>query len=223
LRVLIVGAGRIGAHLLRFLSSNGDNHVTVIEKNEEACREVSDHSDATILKADVSKAGILEEANASQADLILAVTDDDRTNLSLTRRAKQDFGIPRVVAVANSPRNKHRFKQAGADVVICPVDLALRDLENVVSLEHSNTLMYRPDLELEVTEMTVPNDASMMGKKLSDIKIPTKCRIVLISRESGYLFPDPDLELKPEDKILLLGDASSVQRTVEILRSTEAA
>lgn len=223
MRALIVGAGRIGTHLLQFLSNNGDNQLTVIEKNEEACREVSNHSDATILNADVSKPGILEEAKASQADLLLAATDDDRTNLSLTRQAKRDFGIPKVVAVANSTRNKHRLKQAGADVVICPVDLALRDLENVVSLEHSNTLMYRPDLQLEVTEMTVPNDASMMGKKLADIKIPAKCRIVLVSRESGYLFPNPDLELKPEDKILLLGDASSVQRTVEILRSTEAA
>jgi hypothetical protein len=58
---------------------------------------------------------------------------------------------------------------------------------------------------------------------LNDIKIPDKCRIVLVSRDSGYIFPDLDLELKPGDKLLILGDAASVHHTVELLTSTETA
>jgi trk system potassium uptake protein TrkA len=210
-------------HVVRFLSSNDENHLTVIEKNKSSCRQVSNQFDAVILNADVTKPGILEEGHPSEVDLLVAATDDDRTNTSLVHRAKMEYGIPRIVAVANSPKSKEQMKEAGADVVVSPVDLALKDLENVFSLDHSTTIMYRPDLELEVTEMTVPGDGSMMGKKLSDIKIPDKCRIVLVSRDSGYTFPDPDLELKPGDKLLILGDATSVHHTVELLTSTEAA
>ncbi len=223
MRILIIGAGRIGMHVIRFLSEKEENQLTIIEKNKNSCRQVSNQFDAVILNADVSKPGILDEAQASHADLLLAATDDDRTNISIANQAKRDYGIPRVVAVANSPKSKERMKQAGADVVISPVDLALKDLENAFSLEHSTTLMYRPDLELEVSEVTVPGDGSLMGKKLSDIKISEKCRIALVSRDSGYLFPDPELELKPGDRLLILGDAASVHHTVELLTSTETA
>jgi len=223
LRTLIVGAGRIGMHLISYLSSNDENQITVIERKKERCREVSDHYDATILQEDGSKPEILKQADASQADLLLVATDDDRANISISRQAKKEFGVPKVVAVANSPKNKQRLIAAGADVVICPVDLALRDFENVLSKGSSITLMYRSEQDLRVAEATVPISAAMIGKKIHEIAIPEKCRIALVSRDSSFMFPEPDLELRSGDKVLLLGDSPSVQRTVEMLRSSETA
>lgn len=223
LRTLIVGAGRIGMHLIRYLSSNDENQLTVIEKKKERCQEVSNRFDAIILNEDGSKTEILKRAEATMADLLVVATDDDRANITVTRHAKKEFGIPRVVAVANSPKNKERLKESGADVVICPLDLALRDFENVLSRNLSTTLMYSSELELKIEETTIPINASMIGKKIHEIAIPEKCRIALVSRDSSYLFPDPTIELKSGDKVLLLGDAPSVQRTVELLRSAESA
>ena len=120
-------------HLIAYLSSSDENQLTVIEKKGERCKDVANKYDAIILNEDGSKLDILKKADASQADLLLAATDDDRANLATARAAKKEFGIPRVIAVANSPKNKMRLMQAGADVVICPVDLALRDFENVLS------------------------------------------------------------------------------------------
>ncbi len=210
-------------HLIHYLSSNDENQLTVIEKNRERCREVSDRFDAIILNEDGSKLDILKRAQTSQADLLLVATDDDRANISIARQAKKEFGVPRVVAVANSPKNKERLKEAGADVVICPVDLALRDFENVLSRNLSTTLMYRSELDLRIEETTIPINASLIGKKIHEIAIPEKCRIALVSRDSSYIFPDSNLELKSGDKVLLLGDAPSVQQTVELLRSVESA
>src|SRR2546425_7116303 len=98
MRTLIVGAGRIGMHLIGYLSSSDENQLTVIEKKGERCKDVSDKYDAIILNEDGSKLDILKKADASQADLLLAATDDDRVNL-VTTRAKKEFGIPRVIAV----------------------------------------------------------------------------------------------------------------------------
>lgn len=221
MRTLIVGAGRIGMHLIRYLSTNEENQLTVIEKKIDRCREVSNYSDATILNADGSKPDILKKAEASQADLLLVATDDDRANLATTRQAKKEFGVPRIIAVANSPKNKDRLKEAGADLVICPVELALRDLENILARDRATTLIYRPELDLRVAETTVPLNATLIGKKIHEIRMPDKCRVALVCRDNSYIFPEPDLELRSGDKVLVLGDAPSVAQTVELLRSNE--
>jgi trk system potassium uptake protein TrkA len=186
-------------HLIGYLSSSDENQLTVIEKKGERCKEIADKYDAVILNEDGSKLDILKKADASQADLLLVATDDDR------------------------PKNKTRLMQAGADVVICPVELALRDFENVLSKDHSITLMYRSAENLRVAEAIIPLNASLIGKKIHEIQLPEKCRVGLVCRENGFVFPEPELELKSGDKVLLLGDAPSVSRTVELLRSSESA
>ena len=221
MRTLIVGAGRIGMHLIGYLSSNEENKLTVIEKKKERCKEVSNKFDAVILNEDGSKPNILKQADASQADLLLAATDDDRVNIAVARNGKKDFGIPRIVAVANSPKNKVLLIEAGADVVICPVDLALRDFESILLKDHAITLMYRPEPNLRVAEVTVPVTASIIGKKFHDIEVPDRCRIALVERESTFVFPDSEIEVRSGDKVLLMGDGASVQKTVELLKSTE--
>ncbi|HZY46206.1 MAG TPA: TrkA family potassium uptake protein [Candidatus Bathyarchaeia archaeon] len=223
MRLLIVGAGRIGMHLIGYLSSSDENQLTVIEKKGEQCKAVAEKYDATILNDDGSKLDVMKKADASQSDLLVAATDDDRVNLAISRAAKKEFGVPRVIAVANSPRNKTRLIQAGADVVICPIDLALRDFENVLSKDHSITLMYRAAENLRVAEAVIPVNASLIGKKFHEIQLPEKCKVGLVCRDNGFVFPEPELELKSGDKVLLLGEAESVAKTVELLRSSESA
>ncbi len=223
MRVLIIGAGRIGMHLIRYIAMSDDNQLTVIEKKLERCREVSNVSDATILNEDGSKPDILKKAEASQTDLLLVATSDDRANISATRHAKNEFGVPRIISVANSPKNKERLTEAGADIVICPVELALRDFENLLARDRATTLIYRPELDLRVAETTIPLNATLIGKKIHEIKMPDKCRVALVCRDNTYVFPEPELELKSGDRVLLLGDAPSVARTVELLRSDETA
>ena len=223
MRVLIIGAGRIGMHLIRYIAMSDDNQLTVIEKKPERCREVSNVSDATILNEDGSKPDILKKAEASQTDLLLVATSDDRANITATRHAKNEFGVPRIISVANSPKNKERLTEAGADIVICPVELALRDFENLLARDRATTLIYRPELDLRVAETTIPLNATLIGKKIHEIKMPDKCRVALVCRDNTYVFPEPELELKSGDRVLLLGDAPSVARTVELLRSDETA
>src|SRR5260370_21476563 len=134
-------------HLIRYLSTSDENRLTVIEKKQERCKEASANSDATILNADGSKTDVLKLAEASQADIVIVTTDDDRVNLAATRLAKKEFGVPRIIAVANSPNNKERLREAGADMVSCPADLAFKDPENILWKARAVTLMYRSHLD----------------------------------------------------------------------------
>ncbi len=137
MRTLIVGAGKIGLNLIGYLSSTLEERtvydLTVIEVKKEHCKEVSDRFDATIFLGDGSESEILEAAEASKADLLVASTDSDQVNMTIVRRGKQDFHIPRVVAVANSPENRGLLTKAGADRVVCPIALAIKDFEGILS------------------------------------------------------------------------------------------
>src|SRR2546422_11752940 len=105
MRTLIVGAGRIGMHLIGYLSSSDENQLAVMEKEGERCKDVANKYDAIILNEDGSKLDILKKPSASQADLLLVASVDDRVNLATSRSAKKEFGIPRVIAVADSPKS----------------------------------------------------------------------------------------------------------------------
>src|SRR5207245_2193109 len=143
-------------HLIRYLSRSDDNRLTVIEKKQERCKEASTNSDATILNADGSKPDVLKLAEASQADIVIVTTDDDRVNLAATRQAKKEFGVPRIIAVANSPKNKERLREAGADMIICPAELALKDLENMLERNSLTPLRVGLDKEWPPTYSTCP-------------------------------------------------------------------
>src|SRR5437879_13646338 len=102
-------------HLIGYISSSDENQLTVIEKKGERCKDVSNKYDAIILNEDGSTLDILKKSDASQADLLLAATDDDRVDLATVRAVMKDFGIPRFIAVATSPTNQVRIRPAGRE------------------------------------------------------------------------------------------------------------
>ncbi len=223
MRVLVLGAGRIGTHLIRYLSHDGQNKLTVIEKSKLRCKEVSNEFDATIIQGDGSSPRILKVADLSNADLLILATDNDEVNITASTHAKKQFGVPRVFAISNSPKNRSRLKDSGADVVVCPVELALHDLESMFFEDKSNVLLERPELDLKIVEGLVPVNGKLIGKPLNGLGLPEKCTVSLVCRNGGYIFPSPELELRSGDKVLLIGESRAVEDSIELLRSREEA
>src|SRR5438046_8785115 len=117
--------------------------MIIINNKNNSCKEASTNSYATILNVYVSKPDVLKLAEASQADIVIVTTDDDRVNLAATRQAKKEFGVPRIIAVASSPKNKERIREAGADMVICPAELAVKGLEEMQERVRADSVMQR--------------------------------------------------------------------------------
>jgi trk system potassium uptake protein len=221
LRVLVLGAGRIGTHLIRYLSHDSQNKLTVIEKSKVRCKELSNEFDMTLIQGDGSSPKILKAADPSNTDLLILATDNDEVNITAARNAKKQFGVPRVFAISNSPKNRSRLKDSGADVVVCPVELALQDLESMFFEDKSNVLLVRPELDLKIVEGLIPVNGKIIGKPLSGLGLPEKCTVSLICRNGGYIFPSPELELRSGDRVLLIGESKAVEDSIELLGSRE--
>lgn len=124
MKVLIVGGGQVGGHVAQLLLTSRCQ-VTVIETREAVLARVRrDVPDATALAGNGTDFALLEAAGAATADVVCAVTGVDETNLAIAAIAKFGFGVGRVLARVNNPRNRWLFEtDLGVDVAVNQAEL----------------------------------------------------------------------------------------------------
>ena len=107
MRVAIAGAGNVGRAIARELLSNG-HQVLLIDKDPKALKMES-VPNAEWLLADACEITTLDKAGLDQCQVLVAATGDDKVNLVASLLAKTEYGVPRVVARVNHPKNEWLF------------------------------------------------------------------------------------------------------------------
>ena len=109
MRVAIAGAGKVGRAIARELLQNG--HAILLLDRDAALARPGVVKGAETLMADACEITALEEARLSECDVVVAATGDDKVNLVVSLLAKTEFGVPRVVARVNHPKNEWMFER----------------------------------------------------------------------------------------------------------------
>jgi trk system potassium uptake protein len=120
--VVVVGCGRLGSHLANRLSLAGHG-VVVVDKDERAFGNLSPDYSGFRVEGDASELAVLKEAKVSQADMLIATTQDDNINLMVAQVAKAEFGVSRVLARIMDPRLEDIYRGLGVET-ICPTSIA---------------------------------------------------------------------------------------------------
>ena len=117
MRVAIAGAGNVGRSIARELIANG-HHVMLIDKDPKAMK-LESVAEAEWVMADACEIASLDNAKLDQCQVLVAATGDDKVNLVASLLAKTEYGVPRVVARINHPKNEWLFdKSWGVDVAV---------------------------------------------------------------------------------------------------------
>lgn len=124
LYVIIIGCGRLGAHLAASLSGQGHSVVAVDSRNAAFDALTSEFSGFK-LEGDATEFAVLKQAKIDRADLVVATTDDDNVNLMVAQIAGKIFNVPRVVARVEDPHKEEIYGPLGIET-ICPASLANR-------------------------------------------------------------------------------------------------
>ena len=124
--VLVVGCGRLGAHLASQLSRRGHS-VVVIDTNEAKFSSLAVEFGGFRLEGDATELAVLRQAKADRADSLIAVTADDNVNLTVAQVGKHVFEIPEVFARVSNPQRVAISEELGVQTV-CPLTLASEDL-----------------------------------------------------------------------------------------------
>ena len=155
MKVAIAGAGNVGRAIARELISNG-HQVLLIDKDPKALKMESVPT-AEWLLADSCEISSLDNAQLVNCQVLVAATGDDKVNLVTSLLAKTEYGVPRVVARVNHPKNEWMFDQSwGVDVAVSTPRIITALVEEAVSVGDVVRLFSLHGGKTNLVELTLP-------------------------------------------------------------------
>jgi trk system potassium uptake protein TrkA len=210
MKVIVIGAGEVGYQVTKFLVAEGID-VVVIDRDPAKIQRISEEMDVATVAADgVSPVG-LAEAGAETADMILAVTDSDESNMIACMIAKAMFPVPRKIARIRNPEYFRNEKLLGPDNL---------DINPAISpeIEVANAIIrlieipFATDVEdfegglIKIIGFRIPPGSHLTGRKLKTLReldLPKTFLISIIERDGTAIIPTGDDSVRPGDVIYM--------------------
>ena len=203
--VIVVGAGKVGVNLTRELIEQ-EHEVTLIEQNRTRYVAVEQELEHSIQHGDASELWVLERAGIERADMVIAVTGDDEDNILICQVAKEKYGVDRIIARVNNPRNRPHFDLLGIKPVVSATDLILRLLEHEVPHRNMVHLLDLEEERIEIIEVRLGEDSPVVGRTVGEIDTPDRTLLISILREGVGFVPTVNSELRAGDDVLMVLD-----------------
>lgn len=205
--VIIVGGGNTGSQLAKFLLEAG-HMVRVIEERPAVLEKLtSEILQEAIVKGDGSSPSKLEEAGIQKAQVLVAVTGSDETNLVVTTLGRFEFNVPRVIARINNSKNAWLFTpEMGVDVALNQAEILARLSAEEMSIGDMMTLLKLRRGKYSLVEEKIAPGARAVGVAIKDLSLPTNCIISGIIRNGEIVLPRGITILEEGDEILALVD-----------------
>jgi trk system potassium uptake protein TrkA len=202
-KVVIVGAGSVGRSIARELVLSGRD-VVIVDKQPGAMK-VASVPEADWILGDACEVSTLERADTGNADVVVAATGDDKANLVISLLGKTEFGVERIVARVNNPKNEWLFDDSwGVDVAVSTPRIMTAMVEDAVADGDLITVLRFHASGATLRQATLPPDAPIVGMTVADVLLPPTIVFNAIVRD-GTPFPaDPDLLIEAGDQVLLL-------------------
>jgi trk system potassium uptake protein len=220
--VLVVGAGKVGWNLTRELVARG-NEVTVIESDPGRFATVEEELEHAAQYGDGSELWVLERGGIERADMVIAVTGDDEDNLLICQVAREKYGVERVIARCNNPRNLQHFELLGIKPAVSATDLILRLIEHEVPRYGLLHLLDLPQERLEIIEVEVAKGSHADGAQVKDLGLPDGSLAISILRDRTGFVPLADSVIEAGDEVLVVLDTGLEDKVSARFRAPEAA
>jgi trk system potassium uptake protein len=216
--IIVVGGGKVGYHLSKALLAEG-HEVLIIEKDQNRIDYICAELGSICLQGDGCEAATLADAGASRADMLIAVTGDDEDNLVACQVAKHKFKVPRTIARSSNPNNETLFRMLGVDTTVSSTDVIMEAIQQEVPTHLLTHLFSMQDRNMELVEIKIAADSASIGKKLSDIRLPTGSVLMLvIRRDQKPQTVAADLKIQTGDQFIALTPTDTEEQLKIALR-----
>lgn len=218
-RIVIIGGGNVGLGVARALERRTDRiRVKVIEKNRARAERAADSLERTIvLNGDGMDMDILLEAAIDRADAVLAVTDDDKTNLLVAVRAKQ-AGCPMSIALVNDPTLAPLMGPLDIDAYINPRATTVSSILRHIRHGKVRAIYSLGDSEAEMIEAQVLSTSPLAGRLIREIEFPEGVLVGALMKGDKVVKPTGDTRIESGDIIALFAMAKDVREVERLLQ-----
>ena len=219
-RLVVVGGGNVGLAVARALEKRTNRVRTkMIERNRHCAELAAEALERTIvLHGDGLDVALLSEAGVARADAMLAVTDDDKTNMLAAVRAKAE-GCPYAIALINAPTLVPMMGPLGIDAYINPRATTVSSILRHIRHGRVRSVYSIGDADAEVIEAEVLSTSPMAGHKINEIDFPEGVLVGSIRKGDKVMRPVGNTRIDEGDVIALFAlakDVPEVERLMQV-------
>lgn len=217
MRVAVAGAGKVGRFVAADLTERG-HAVILIDQDSSLIARESSKIKCTWIHADACEPLSLQGSGVETCDVMVAATGDDKVNLVASLLAKQEFGIPRVLARVNHPKNAWLFNESwGVDVQVSPPHLLASLVEEDVTVGDLVRLLPLERGKVSIVEFRLDERSSAAGRIVADLALPRDCELVAIVRNGHVVRARDETPLMVGDEILAIATPEAEPELEELL------
>jgi len=230
MNIIICGAGRVGFTIAKQLSEQGHS-ITVIDQSSEDIQKIDEVLDVKAIVGKATYPSILEKADASEADMIIAVTRNDEINMVICQIAFSIFNIPKKIARIRSqdylnPKFSQVYNKENLpiDVIISPELEIAKSIQRKLEAPGALDSVPFADNKIRLLEILINEDCKLINIKLNELtkKYPNlDANIIGIIRDDKFLIPKKNDDIKYNDKIYAIINSSQMAETLEVFGHTE--
>jgi len=203
--ILIAGGGKVGANLARVLLTDRKHEVTLIEQRRDRFERLELEFEHQVILGDATEIYVLERAGiARPPDIVAALTGDDEDNLIICQLAKEKYGVQKVIARVNDPRNQAHFDLLGISPTVSATRGLMALIEHEVPEHDIVHLLELRKENLEIVEVQIDKGAPAAGKRVEKLDLPEGSRLISIMRNGRSEIAVGSTELQPGDQVLAI-------------------
>ena len=216
MKIIIAGAGDLGFHLAQLLSIE-DQDITLIDSNQDVLDYAATHLDVLTVLGDASSLRVLAEANVQNANLVLAVTTSESSNLMTAILAKKQ-GARRAIARVSSteylePAHLAMFNELGVDSLFSPRSLAAKEIQRLINRVSFTDIFEFEKGKISLVGFTLDDDSPLVYTSLDEIKkfeSDVALRPMAILRGNQTIFPHGNVVLKRNDHVYFITNTNQI-------------
>ena len=220
MKIVIAGAGAVGTHLAKMLSHQ-DHDIILLDQDEEKLKEVDSHLDLLTIVGSSSSLKDLKEASVKKADLFIAVTQSETTNITSTILAKKLGAIKTIARIDNQeyliPENKEYLQSLGIDELIYPEKLAAKEVISYLSRSGTRQMYEFSGGKLLLYGIKISSKSIIMDKTMAEVAEMTDdvdFRAVAIKREDATIIPRGHNRFSRGDLVFVVSKPESIEKVM---------
>ena len=224
MNIIICGAGRVGFTIAKLLSEQGHS-ITVIDQSGEDIQKINESLDVKAIVGKATYPSILEKANASETDMIIAVTRNDEINMLICQIAFSIFNIQKKIARIRSqdylnPKFTRVYNRENLpiDVIISPEIEIAKSIQRKLEAPGALDSVPFADNKIRLLEILIKDNCKLIDIKLNDLtkQFPNlEANIVSIIRNDKFFIPKKTDLIKKDDKIYVIINSTQTAETLK--------
>lgn len=222
MNIVIMGGGKVGESLTRRILEERHD-IRLIEVNKERCYRLANELDIEVVCGDGTNLRTLENAGIQEADCFIAISGEDADNLVASQLAKNHFGVQKVIARANDPRNMEMMRVLGVDYAVSSTEIIARIIEQEANLMEFNLVASLNKGKGQILSVKLGADSALDGLEVKNIVFPKGSLLISIVRKEKLIIPSGVTVLQSGDEIIAVCEERAVKALHQLMEMKKSA